>query len=133
MTATRTQEKTDTASLIKSTEIAEVIGKQAAQTEAKISARNLNFFYGEKQALFDNNLEIATNRVTAIIGPSGCGKSTHIRVYNRIFEMYGDQRATGEVLLDGQNILTPGHRSFGTAPAGGHDLSKTHALPHEHF
>ncbi len=108
MTATRTQEKTDTASLIKSTEIAEVIGKQAAQTEAKISARNLNFFYSEKQALFDNSLEIATNRVTAIIGPSGCGKSTHIRVYNRIFEMYGDQRASGEVLLDGKNILTQG-------------------------
>jgi phosphate transport system ATP-binding protein len=106
MTATRTQEKTDTASLIKSTEIAEVIGKQVAQTEAKISARNLNFFYSEKQALFDNSLKIATNRVTAIIGPSGCGKSTHIRVYNRIFEMYGDQRASGEVLLDGQNILT---------------------------
>ena len=56
----------------------------------------------------DNSLEIATNRVTAIIGPSGCGKSTHIRVYNRIFEMYGDQRASGEVLLDGQNILTQG-------------------------
>ena len=108
MTATQPKEKTHTASLIKSTEIAEVIGKQAAQTEAKISARNLNFFYGEKQALFDNNLEIATNRVTAIIGPSGCGKSTHIRVYNRIFEMYGDQRASGEVLLDGQNILTQG-------------------------
>ena len=118
ITATQPKEKTHTASLIKSTEIAEVIGKQAAQTEAKISARNLNFFYGEKQALFDNNLEIATNRVTAIIGPSGCGKSTHIRVYNRIFEMYGDQRASGEVLLDGQNILTPGNRSFGTAPQG---------------
>jgi phosphate transport system ATP-binding protein len=106
--ATQPKEKTHTASLIKSTEIAEVIGKQAAQTEAKISARNLNFFYSEKQALFDNSLEIATNRVTAIIGPSGCGKSTHIRVYNRIFEMYGDQRASGEVLLDGQNILSQG-------------------------
>ncbi len=106
MTATQPKEKTDTASLIKSTEIAEVIGKQAAQTEAKISTRNLDFFYGENQALYGNHLEIATNRVTAIIGPSGCGKSTHIRVYNRIFEMYGDQRASGEVLLDGQNILT---------------------------
>jgi phosphate transport system ATP-binding protein len=106
MTATQPEERNDTASLMKSTEIAEVIGKQAASTEAKISARNLNFFYGEHQALFGNNLEIATNRVTAIIGPSGCGKSTHIRVYNRIFEMYGDQRASGEVLLDGKNILT---------------------------
>ena len=45
--------------------------------------------------------------MTAIIGPSGCGKSTHIRVYNRIFELYPDHRAEGEVLLDGQNILDP--------------------------
>ncbi|MGQ9920207.1 MAG: phosphate ABC transporter ATP-binding protein PstB [Desulfobacca sp.] len=81
--------------------------KPQPSTDAKILTRQLNFFYGAHQALFDNHLEIATNRVTAIIGPSGCGKSTHIRVYNRIFELYGDQRATGEVLLDGQNILTP--------------------------
>ena len=64
------KEKTHTGSLMKSPEIAEVIGKQAAHTQAKISAKNLDFFYGEKQALFENNLEIATNRVTAIIGPS---------------------------------------------------------------
>jgi len=107
MMATQPQKKNESASLIKSAEIAEVIGKQQPHTEAKILARNLNFFYGAHQALFDNNLEIATNRVTAIIGPSGCGKSTHIRVYNRIFELYGEQRATGEVFLDGQNILTP--------------------------
>ncbi len=107
MTAIRPQTKNAEPSLIKSAEIAEVIGKQQPHTEAKILTRHLNFFYGEHQALFDNNLEIATNRVTAIIGPSGCGKSTHIRVYNRIFELYGDQRATGEVFLDGQNILTP--------------------------
>lgn len=106
MIATRPQEKTAPASLMKSAEIAEVIREQQPHTEAKITARNLNFFYGENQALFDNNLEIATNRVTAIIGPSGCGKSTHIRVYNRIFELYGDQRAVGEVYLDGQNILS---------------------------
>ena len=77
--------------------------------DLKISARQVNFFYGENQALFDNNLDIATNRVTAIIGPSGCGKSTHIRIYNRIYELYGDQRATGEVLLDGENILSPAY------------------------
>jgi phosphate transport system ATP-binding protein len=75
--------------------------------EPKISVRGLNFFYGSHQALFDNNLDIAANRVTAVIGPSGCGKSTHIRVYNRIFELYRDQRATGEVLLDGENVLSP--------------------------
>jgi phosphate transport system ATP-binding protein len=57
--------------------------------------------------LFDNNLDIAQNQVTAIIGPSGCGKSTHLRVYNRIYELYRDQRATGEVLLDGVNVLDP--------------------------
>jgi phosphate transport system ATP-binding protein len=72
---------------------------------SKVSTRHLNFYYGELQALFDNNLEIAANKVTAIIGPSGCGKSTHIRVYNRIYSMYRDQRAEGEVLLDGDNIL----------------------------
>jgi phosphate transport system ATP-binding protein len=72
---------------------------------SKVSTRHLNFYYGELQALFDNNLEIAENKVTAIIGPSGCGKSTHIRVYNRIYSIYRDQRAEGEVLLDGDNIL----------------------------
>ena len=71
----------------------------------KISARNLNFFYGNHQALFDNNIDIEANSITAVIGPSGCGKSTHLRIYNRIFELYRDQRASGELLLDGVNIL----------------------------
>jgi len=74
---------------------------------SKVSVRGLNFFYGTHQALRSNNIEIAANRVTAIIGPSGCGKSTHIRVYNRIYELYRDQRAEGEVLLDGKNLLDP--------------------------
>ncbi|MGB8993288.1 MAG: phosphate ABC transporter ATP-binding protein PstB [Desulfobaccales bacterium] len=74
---------------------------------AKLSVRHLNFYYGEVQALFDNHLDIAENQVTAIIGPSGCGKSTHLRVYNRIYELYRDQRAEGEVMLDGVNILSP--------------------------
>jgi len=73
----------------------------------KISARNLNFYYGEHQALINNNLDIAANKVTAIIGPSGCGKSTHLRTYNRIFELYRNQRVTGEILLDGENLLDP--------------------------
>jgi phosphate transport system ATP-binding protein len=72
---------------------------------SKISVRNLSFFYGDKQVLFDNDLEIAKNRVTAVIGPSGCGKSTHIRVYNRIYSLYGSQRAVGDVILDGRNLL----------------------------
>jgi len=75
--------------------------------ESKVAVRHLNFYYGEVQALFDNTLDIAKHRVTAIIGPSGCGKSTHLRVYNRIYELYRDQRAEGQVLLDGVNILDP--------------------------
>jgi phosphate transport system ATP-binding protein len=74
---------------------------------SKVASRHLNFFYGDNQALFDNNLDIAEHRVTAIIGPSGCGKSTHLRIYNRIYQLYRDQRATGEVLLDGANIIEP--------------------------
>ncbi len=77
------------------------------KTNIKISACNLNFHYGKNQALFDNNLDIHANKITAVIGPSGCGKSTHLRIYNRIFELYRNQKATGEVLLDGKNILAP--------------------------
>ena len=73
--------------------------------KGRISVRNLNFYYGGQQALFDNNIDIEPQKVTAIIGPSGCGKSTHLRVFNRIFELYRDQRAEGEVLIDGENIL----------------------------
>jgi phosphate transport system ATP-binding protein len=76
--------------------------------EVKIAARNLSFHYGSHQALEDNNLDIVKNRVTAVIGPSGCGKSTHLRVYNRIYELYRGHRATGQVLLDGKDILEPG-------------------------
>ncbi|RMH51320.1 MAG: phosphate ABC transporter ATP-binding protein PstB [Zetaproteobacteria bacterium] len=73
----------------------------------KISVRNLDFFYGDKQVLFGNTLEIAEGKVTAFIGPSGCGKSTHIRTYNRMFDLYKGHRAQGEILMDGRNILDP--------------------------
>jgi len=73
----------------------------------KVSANKLSFFYGAHQALHENNLDVYEKRVTAIIGPSGCGKSTHLRVYNRIFELYRGQKAEGEVLIDGVNILDP--------------------------
>lgn len=71
----------------------------------KIITRRLNFFYGDRQALFDNDLAIEANRIIAVIGPSGCGKSTHLRIYNRIYELHRGQRAEGEVLLDGKNVL----------------------------
>jgi len=75
--------------------------------DIKISVKNLNFFYGDKQALFDNTLDIVANKATAFIGPSGCGKSTHIRCYNRMFSLYKGHRGEGEILFDGQNILNP--------------------------
>ena len=75
--------------------------------DMRIRVRNLDFYYGDKQVLFGNTLDIATNKVTAFIGPSGCGKSTHIRTYNRMFDLYKGHRAEGEILLDGVNILDP--------------------------
>lgn len=75
--------------------------------DVKVSVRNLDFFYGKHQALHSNDLDIASQSVTAIIGPSGCGKSTHIRVYNRIYGLYADQKAAGEIMMDGVNILSP--------------------------
>ena len=79
-----------------------------ADEKIKISVRNLDFFYaGGPQALFGNSIDIPANRITAVIGPSGCGKSTHLRVYNRIFELYRGQRAGGEVWIDDENILSP--------------------------
>ncbi|MEA2832846.1 MAG: phosphate transport system ATP-binding protein [Methylobacteriaceae bacterium] len=80
-----------------------------ARTDApeKISVRNLDFFYGETQALKSISLPLYKNEVTAFIGPSGCGKSTLLRVLNRMYDLYPNQRAEGEVLLDGENILSP--------------------------
>ena len=71
----------------------------------KIKVRHLDFFYGTYQALHSVSLDIAEKRVTGFIGPSGCGKSTLLRVFNRIYDLYPKQRATGEVVIDGKNIL----------------------------
>ena len=73
----------------------------------KISVRNLDFFYGDNRALKSISLPVYERQVTAFIGPSGCGKSTLLRVLNRMYDLYPKQRATGEVLLDGKNILDP--------------------------
>jgi len=74
----------------------------------KAVIRNVEFFYGNFKALKNISLPLHDKRVTAFIGPSGCGKSTLLRIMNRIFELYPGQRATGEVLVDGENILAPG-------------------------
>jgi phosphate transport system ATP-binding protein len=72
----------------------------------KLSVRDLNFYYGDFQALKNINLDIPERKVTAFIGPSGCGKSTLLRTFNRMFELYPEQRAEGSVLLDQEDILT---------------------------
>ena len=77
----------------------------SAPAKTKISVKDLNFYYGKFHALKNINLEIPEKRVTAFIGPSGCGKSTLLRVFNRMFELYPEQRAEGEILLDGQDLL----------------------------
>jgi phosphate transport system ATP-binding protein len=77
----------------------------AAPSEARLQVRNLDFFYGANKALKSINFELPARRVTGMIGPSGCGKSTLLRVLNRMYSLYPGQRATGEVLMDGQNIL----------------------------
>ncbi len=77
----------------------------------KISIRRLSFFYGQSQALKDISLPLYQGKVTAFIGPSGCGKSTLLRVLNRMYDLYPNQRAEGEVILDGENILMPGEDS----------------------
>ena len=74
----------------------------------KVVIRGLNFFYGEAKALKSVTLSLRVGKVTAFIGPSGCGKSTLLRVLNRMYDLYPGQRAEGEVLLDGENILAPG-------------------------
>jgi phosphate transport system ATP-binding protein len=74
----------------------------------QIAIRNLEFFYGSNRALKGINLALPARRVSALIGPSGCGKSTLLRVLNRMYDLYPGQRATGEVLMDGKNLLDPG-------------------------
>jgi phosphate transport system ATP-binding protein len=71
----------------------------------KLTVRNLNFYYGKFHALKNISLEIPEKKVTAFIGPSGCGKSTLLRCFNRMFELYPEQRAEGEINLDGENLL----------------------------
>jgi phosphate transport system ATP-binding protein len=77
-------------------------------TPQKIKVRKLNFFYGKFQGLKNIDLDVAQNKVTAFIGPSGCGKSTLLRTFNRMYDLYPGQKAEGEIVLNGKNILDPG-------------------------
>jgi phosphate transport system ATP-binding protein len=77
------------------------------EARAKVTARDLNFYYGDHHALKHINLRLGENQVTAFIGPSGCGKSTLLRIFNRMYDLYPGQRAEGQLLLDDTNILDP--------------------------
>ncbi len=79
--------------------------EELARLPAKIRVRKLNFYYGAYHALHDISLDIPEGKVTAFIGPSGCGKSTLLRTFNRMYSLYPEQRAEGEVVLDGENVL----------------------------
>ena len=76
-----------------------------AEADATLRVRNLDFYYGKFQGLKKVSIDIARNKVTAFIGPSGCGKSTLLRVFNRMYDLYPGQRAEGEILFNGRNIL----------------------------
>jgi phosphate transport system ATP-binding protein len=78
---------------------------QTAPALPKLEVRKLDFYYGQNRTLKSISLSLPARSVTAFIGPSGCGKSTLLRVFNRIYELYPNQRAEGEVIVDGQNIL----------------------------
>ncbi len=82
--------------------------KPPSASKDKIVIRGLDFYYGQSKALKDVTLSLYEGQVTAFIGPSGCGKSTLLRVLNRMYDLYPGQRAEGEVLLDGENVLAKG-------------------------
>jgi len=77
-----------------------------AELRPKLRIRNLNFYYGGFQALKNITMDVPEHRVTAFIGPSGCGKSTLLRTFNRMYSLYPEQRAEGEILIDGENLVT---------------------------
>ncbi len=79
---------------------------RAGEFKPRLSIRQLNFYYGAFQALKDITMDVPDRKVTAFIGPSGCGKSTLLRTMNRMYSLYPDQRAEGEILMDGENLLT---------------------------
>ena len=81
--------------------------RQKIDTKQKLQVKNLSFFYGGYQALKSISMEIPEKKVTAFIGPSGCGKSTLLRTFNRMYSLYPEQRAEGEILMDGENLLDP--------------------------
>ena len=84
-----------------------------------LDVRGLDFFYGKNQALYGVDMPVERNKITALIGPSGCGKSTLLRTLNRIYDLYPGQRATGQILFNGENILNARDMPEDAGPATG--------------
>jgi phosphate transport system ATP-binding protein len=101
--------------------------------EAKIKIANLDFFYGKAQALFDITLDIPERQVVAFIGPSGCGKSTFLRTLNRMNDTIPGTRATGDVIIDGQNIYASGMDVVGLRRKVGMVFQKSNPFPKSIF
>ena len=101
--------------------------------EAKIKIANLDFFYGKEQALFDITLDIPERQVVAFIGPSGCGKSTFLRTLNRMNDTIPGTRATGDVIIDGQNIYASGMDVVGLRRKVGMVFQKSNPFPKSIF
>ena len=106
--------------------------KVQTSTKPKLAVRDLNFFYGKFHALKNVNMELPENKVTAFIGPSGCGKSTLLRTFNRMFELYPEQRAEGQIMLDGDNLLTS-KQDVALIRAKVGMVFEAHALSHVHL
>jgi phosphate transport system ATP-binding protein len=87
-------------------EVGAAVSDAGAELTPKLRVRELNFYYGSYQALKSITMDVPERKVTAFIGPSGCGKSTLLRTFNRMYSLYPEQRAEGEVIMDGENLLT---------------------------
>ena len=87
-------------------EVEAAVSEAGAELTPKLQVRELNFYYGSYQALKSITMDVPERKVTAFIGPSGCGKSTLLRTFNRMYSLYPEQRAEGEIIMDGENLLT---------------------------
>ena len=133
---TRTSSPPPVLILEKMTTSTSAANQQAQSTPAaapiKMETKNLQLFYGQKQALKGINTRLAANAITALIGPSGCGKSTFLRCLNRMNDLIENVTIEGEVTLEGQNVYAKGVRGR-AAPARRHGFPKAKSVSDEHL
>ena len=107
----------------------EVTVGQSFTDKPKMTMRNINVFYSDKQAIHDVSIDIAQNEVIAMIGPSGCGKSTFLRTLNRMNDTVDGCRVEGEICMDGENLYSPKAGCCGIARQSGNGISKAQPVP----